>query len=246
MPTEKLKIDTEKVSQSRKADVAQFEVKEGKNTFMVDEDCTNNQIDLEECIIVSNRYHPCPPPTKDCALYKNTFEYRSQKFAEKLRGLGYNLSESDQDFEFGTIPGYEILDYNDEYEEHVKIFLDILIVPAIPEPYKSFKDEYLKFRSQISASSSKLGAFKKALRDAACQREIERVSETVEKLTALKNKMKKQFNGPKEEFNTINEPMKLFFETFPQSVEEKCEDLEKHQFQVENKIKVLDLIDLRC
>lgn len=223
----KLQINTKNISKTRKGNVKQSEVKENESeSFMVDEDCTNNQIDVEECIIANNRYHPCPSPEKDCVRYKNTFEYRSYRFALILRDFGYNLQESIQSFEFGKVPAFEILNYDDEYENYVKKFFNFLIKDVIPEPYGSFRRSIENLQSKIPARSAKLSSFKTALQQVVCQKEILNLPETLENLITLKNKLNKQFKGTDEELEEIDQSMKLFLESYPLHVQEECVNAE--------------------
>lgn len=209
-------------------------------------DCMKSQNDVEQCVVVNNRYYPCPPPEKDLHKYKNLFIERSQQFSVILIEFGYSLSQSIQSFDFGKILTYEILNFNDEYEDHVRKFWATLPESEIAEPYKSFRKDFRNLQRQIPLRSSKFNNFKNALKDATCQKEILNLSETLDNLISLRTKLKKQFKGTDEEFVAIDTSMRKLFENFPQQVQEECHDTEKHQFHVENKIKVLDLLDLQC
>jgi predicted nucleic acid-binding Zn-ribbon protein len=161
--------------------------------------------------------------------------------------LGYDLKEADQKFDFGTIPGYEILNYDDEYENHVQKFLKALTDnEELLPPYANFKNDFLTLESQIEKESMKFNNFKKALTNAACQKEILNLPETLESLISLKNKLKKQYPGTEDEFNKINGSMAEFFEKISNETQDKCENVIQPQSHIENKSKVLFLLEISC
>lgn len=163
-----------------------------------------------------------------------------------MKSRGYKLEEKIQTFAFGQITAYNILNEDEKYGDYVKTFLRSLPQEKLSEPYESFKKEFSKLQTILSLKSSKFGVFKSALQEVLCQKEILNLSETLDNLVSLKNKFRKQFKGTDEEFEAIDKSLKLFLAEFPQEVLEYCEDSENHKSFVENKIKLLDVLDLKC
>lgn len=246
-PTAKVSINTIKVSKTHISEIKQIMVKEADGEiFLVDEDCTNNQIDLEQCVIINNRYYPCAPVERDLSHYKQLFVDRSLKFAGIIKSDGFNLSESQQSFEFGDVTGYEILNYNDTYDTHVKNFLSSLPSNQLPEPYECIVKDFTTVKSIVPPNSLNFNKFKDAFKNIACGKENLETANTLKPIIAAQKKFKKPSEDLKSAFEIFNKSLQAFLEKFPKEIQEKCQDEKQHQEHIENKIKVLDLLNLRC
>lgn len=247
LPPAKVSVATIKVSKTRKSEIKQIMVKETDGEiFLVDEDCTNNQIDLEQCIIDNNRYYPCAPAQRDLSHYKQLFVDRSHEFADIIKSAGFNLSESQQSFEFGNVTGYEILNYNDTYDTHVKNFMSSLPSNQLPEPYECILKDFAKVKSIVPPNSLNFNKFKDAFKNIACAKENLEITETLKPIIAAQKKFKKPSEDLKSAFELFNKSLQALLEKFPKEAQEKCQDAKQHQEHIENKIKVLDLLNLRC
>jgi hypothetical protein len=119
---EKLKINAGKVSGMRKVYINQTS----------DEDCTNSQIDMEECLIESNRYKPCPPPEKTLSMkFKKLYDERMKKFIAVLTSQGYKIRQIQRSKRL-------IENYDEKYQGHVRKFLSEIVevrgAVHIPQP----------------------------------------------------------------------------------------------------------------
>jgi hypothetical protein len=110
------------VSGTRKTDIKKVQTKQ--DNFMVDEDCINNQIDLEECMIRTNGHQPCKLPEKDLSeKYQKLYNKRMEKFITILEENDYKTKKISKNDKFMEL--WEIVDYQDDekYQNLVEEFL---------------------------------------------------------------------------------------------------------------------------
>jgi hypothetical protein len=159
---------------------------------------------------------------------------------------GFQLDKSPQSFEFGVVTGYEIVNYNDTYENYVKKFLNELTKNPLAEPYETLKSNFAKIQSTFPPNSLNFKKFKEAFNAAVCKKEITNAEEALKPIIAAEKKFKKATEEQKQAFESFNTSLKEFFTKFPQQVQENCENAEKHQAHVESKIKILDSFGMSC
>jgi hypothetical protein len=94
-PKRKLKINACKVSGTRK-NITKINVR--GNKWINDDDCTNGQIDLEECMIRTNGQDPCKLPEKDFGYkYQKLYYERIEKLISILEKNDYKIEKIQRD-----------------------------------------------------------------------------------------------------------------------------------------------------
>lgn len=118
-----MKINAGKVSGPRKTNVKKVFVPE---VFQdIEEDCTNSQIDLEECIIRTN---PSAPPVRSLSdEYQTLYEERLEKFIPILKSNNYKFKQLHIFSKYGIVLVGEIVNYDEMYKTHVERFLSEFI-----------------------------------------------------------------------------------------------------------------------
>jgi hypothetical protein len=233
------------VSKARKLDIKQFSTVDSKgNKILVDEDCTNNQIDLEVCIVNSNRYYPCPPPERDVTQNRNLFVERAKKFATFLKPLGYDLVPAELQFDFGNLSSFEILNYDDKYENYAKAFLDSLPEEKMPPPYENFKQDFLNLQNAAPKNSLKFFKFEKILKTATCGKQINSLPDLLATVNKKISTMMKKFENAEQELQNIQKSVAEFFDQIPKQVPETCDNA--YKMHIENKIMVIEALQWDC
>ena len=222
----------------------QTEIVEDGNKHLVDGDCTNNQIDLEECIIRSNRYYPCAPPERDAKKFRELFVERSKTFAKILTSSGYRLSPANLQFEFGDLPSFEIMNYDDKFQDQVRSFLKSLPEEELAEPYECFKKDFISLKKSVPRNSLRFFKFEKVLSTAACRSEIPDNKDILTSLNTKITTMKKKLRDSQAELESIQKTIPLFIEKIPKQIPDTCS--ENHRMHVENKIKVMETFKWEC
>lgn len=160
-----------------------------------------------------------------------------------LISLGYKLEPAPLKFEFGDLPSFEVLNYDDKYEDQSKAFLNSLPEENLPAPYENFKRDFLKLQQVAPKDSSRFRKFEKMLKAAACKKQ--RIEP--EKLEALSTKIKvmmKKFDDADQELESIEKSIESFFKKFPREVPETCDD--EYKMHTENKVSVIEALQWTC
>lgn len=103
-----------------------------KKPILVDEDCTNKKIDVQECINKNNRYFPNAPPEFkfDWNKFENLIEERMPKFIELLKSNNFRINESEIEPSFTQVVNLDsnefekIFKFPPDYKVFIEIFLN--------------------------------------------------------------------------------------------------------------------------
>ena len=139
---------------------------------------------------------------------------------------------------------FEILNYDDKYEGHAKTFLESLPEEKLLTAYESFKNDFLALKKAAPKNSKRFDEFEKALKSAACKKEILELPEMLDNVNAKIAVMMKKFEGADLELENIQRAIPMFFLQFPKEVPERCD--EKYQKHVEDKISVIEALQWDC
>lgn len=241
----KLRVTTNQVSKARKFGIRQYEALDDSGSrILVDEDCTNNQVDVEECIIRSNRFFPCSPPERDLAKYKKLYAERVEKFAQILPSFGYKLVPAKLNYEAGDIKSYEILNYDDKYEQIAKEFVNGLPEEKQPPVYENFKQSFLRLQALAPKNSLKFNKFEKVLKQATCEKQLIDLPGTLDDLNTKLSIMMKKFNNAEKELYNIQESIPSFLQQLSRNIPQVCD--ESYFNHVENKITMIDALKWNC
>lgn len=193
---------------------------------------------MEECIAEANRYYPCPPPKLNLEEFDDLLEKRKNQFLVILKSYGYNVSEETQNF---------IKDEN--YEKYVEDFLNSKNKnennEKLPEYHENFIKHFVALRKKFTNTfSENFTDYQKALKDAVCMREISNTVDLFTNFNEIADLIKNDSNS--QEFEEFRVSAKTFFQQFPKEVQEKCDNEEKQQEIVKDKLKVIRKLKWNC
>lgn len=246
-----MKIDVHDASGPRKDNVNQVEFTD-ENGFetLVDEDCTNNEIDVKECVAKKNRYYPCPPPEFKLADdYNNLFEERSKQFITILESHGYKINGKIELYE-GATPFWEYENSDDRYDDHVAKFLSEIDEAAdkkLPQVYENFQRDFGDVRKKIRDELfDKFSHFEHSLNSAGCRKEITEPSSLIKSFKTEVDEIQQLLENAKNSLQISENSIKTFYEEFPTTSYDRCDQREKIHHEVDQKIQFLKRMQWYC
>jgi hypothetical protein len=167
-----------------------------------------------------------------------------QEFSKVLQSNGYRLVPVKLQFEFGELSSFEVSNFNEKYHEISKRYLEALSREKLSEPFENFKNDYIALRAVAPKDSLRFANFDKDLRATACLHEIPDNTEILESFNSKITKLKKKFKDTQNALDNVQKSIPSFFAQIPKQVPASCD--ENYQLQVENKIKVIEVLGWDC
>lgn len=247
---EKLKVSADKVSATRKEDIESIQTTdEYGNDIFVDEDCTNNLIDLEECVIKNNRYQPCPPPERKISEeYRDLYNERLKEFISILESNGYEIVQVEPLYEGAG--EWKVTNFDEKYKEHVGKFLSEIVEnpeKKLPQSLENYQRDYNIFRNQMRQNMYEhFSRFENRLNDVTCKNEISGSTDLFESLKLDIYAIQNMLSDTKRSLQTSQNSLKTFIDQFPQETLEKCDDEKKFVTKINQKLQLLRLLQWNC
>lgn len=211
---------------------------------LIDEDCTNKQIDLEECIVRNNRYAPCAPPKHDLKKYNKLYEKRLNEFIEILKSHGYKGRHIPDHY---SDTGLEIDNFDDKYYGHVEAFQNEFNKSneKLSQPFEGFLQDFDNLKNKLMKNlTTNFNSFEVSLTEAACKKEISVL--TVESFDSQISAIQDMLTATHKVFEKTKLSLQEFLKQLPQKAQKKCKNKVMSQENVSQKLKVIKSLNWSC
>jgi hypothetical protein len=197
--------------------------------------CTKIQVDLGNCIVENNRFHPCDPIPIE-VLNQNILKLRKYQLDEIMKAAGENVvrykGEDETYPETRSDGRWKIYNCSKSAFTLAEKFKDDLIEVQLPEPFESVKNNLKTIRKMISVLSfAQTDEFTKRFNEALDRQVISNPTQVLNQILKLEKKFKNPSDDLKAAFEKLNDSLKPLLAMFPSSVPQDCVDqMQRHTY----------------